>query len=64
MAADKLSSFANAVLYDWQDAMQRFFEKVEDRRERDGLSEDDVRRALDIGYGADVADAWSEWIEG
>ncbi len=63
MNSDDVTSFANLILSDWEDAMQRFFEAVDRRREEHGLTPAEVAFALDIGYGDEVGDAWREWDE-
>ncbi len=59
---EKVVAFANRVLPDWESAIHRFFEEIDRKREDDGLTDDEVERALDIGYGSAVADAWRDWI--
>ncbi len=58
MSAD---SFANAMLPAWEEAMDGFFTRCDNRRRGLGLSDAEVETALGRGYGEDVADAWVEW---
>lgn len=60
----KSADFANLVLADWDSAVGRFFDAVDEQREQLGMSDEDVRHALDIGYGDAVADAWTEYVGG
>ncbi len=59
----EITSFANHVLFDWESAMQQFFECVEKKRETRGLTVAQARKALDVGYGDEIGDAWAEWNE-
>lgn len=54
-------SLINAVLSDWDLAMDRFFNRVDRERVERGLTETEVWHAMDEGYGFEVAEAWSEW---
>lgn len=58
-----LKPFISNVLPAWDDAMDRFFDKCESARERFGLDENDVRSALNKGYGYEVGDQWADWFE-
>lgn len=55
--------FSNAVLGDWDEAMDKFFRAVEKRRVADGLRRIQTAYALKEGYGTTVADNWLEWSE-
>lgn len=55
-------SFADSVLSDWDDAMDRFFSKVETLMLVRGLTPEQVRKELDRGYGYEVGDNWVDWI--
>lgn len=59
----ELSDFANAVLGDWDAAMDRFFQVVDRQREDCGLTEPDAFKMLNIGYGPEVAEHWCAWYE-
>ncbi len=58
----ELVSFANHVIGDWENAMERFFSAVDRKAAARGLSDVDVRSALLLGYGGDVVDAWQDWL--
>ena len=58
------TSFANRVLSDWESAMDRFFGAVERKKLALQLTDKQVRKALSVGYGDDVADAWDDWTDG
>lgn len=55
--------FGEAVQTRWDNAMERFFEEVENVRLRRGLSQDEVSAALEEVFGRVVAEAWDEWCE-
>lgn len=57
-----LTQFANRLLGDYDHAMDRFYEAVERRMLGASLTPAQVRRALDLGYGMEVAEGWEEWI--
>ena len=59
-----MSSLANAVLCDWDRAMDSFFAEVCKQAYHLNLSRDDIRRELSAGYGEVVLESWDEWIEG
>ncbi len=61
--SDEISAFSNLINSDFEAAMNTFFERVERKAEAKGLSDEDVNRALLVGYGEEVADEWDEWIE-
>lgn len=54
-------TFADDVLGDWDDAMDRFFTAVQRKADAAGLKSEVVRDELVRGYGHEVADAWDEW---
>lgn len=56
-------SIANALLGDWNAAMDRFFEAAERERERRGITDEAMAVVLDSGYGDEIADAWREWTQ-
>lgn len=57
------SDFVRNIFPDWENAMDQFFQRVERKRETEGLTDGQVYAALDMGYGSDVADAWEEWVD-
>lgn len=63
MSDPQITSFANHVFIDWEDATSRFFERVERKAEARGLTDRQVRAALAEGYGDDIADSWDEWCD-
>lgn len=64
MSEPHVQSFANHVLGDWDDAMFKFMSAVERKQRARGLTDAEVRTALVIGYGPDVAEQWDEWVRG
>lgn len=59
--SDPIKAFANHILMDWDRALDMFFTKADEKRQKVGLTDDQVAAALDLGYGEDIADAWREW---
>lgn len=59
----KIGAFANAVLPDYEEAMDRFFDKVQTKALSEGLTDAEVVAALTRGYGYEVSEAWTDWIE-
>ena len=53
---------ADALLYDWDNLLDNFFEKVEDLRDRENLDQEQMSRVLTVGYGYEVADAYDDWV--
>ncbi len=58
----ELVSFANHVIGDWENAMERFLSAVDRKASARGMSDEDIRAALLLGYGGDVVDAWLDWV--
>ena len=54
--------FINALLGDWDRAMDRFFDAVDKERRKRDLTDVQVLDALLVGYGWEVAESWDEWI--
>lgn len=61
--APQVDSFANHVIGDWNDAMERFFSAVDRKRAARDLTDAEARDALRRGYGEDIAEAWDEWSD-
>lgn len=59
--AHAVGSFANHVLPDWQAAMDVFFNDVDRKRRGRGMTGEQVREALDHGYGDEVGNEWADW---
>ena len=55
-------SFCDSVLPDWDDAMDRFFSKVDTLAQVRGLTTEQVRTELYRGYSYDIGDSWVEWV--
>ncbi len=58
-----LVSFANHLVIDWDEAMDKFFQAVAKKQAARDLTDSDVEAALQLGYGDEVAEAWQEWAE-
>ncbi len=63
MTPQEIVTFANAVLGDWDDAMDKFFRAVEKARQRANLSVREVATVLRDGYGDTTANEWLDWSE-
>jgi len=61
MANNRITKFANLVVYDYEQAMEKFYEKVAAKANEEGLGPRAVYEALIVGYGSEIADGWSEW---
>lgn len=59
----EITSFANHVVVDWEDTMDRFFTAVAKKAQARDLTDAQVRLALSSGYGDEIADQWDEWAE-
>jgi hypothetical protein len=57
-----LVSFANVVLPEWERLIDQFFQTVDRKRRECGMTEEQARDSLELGYGYEVAEAWDEWI--
>lgn len=61
MNTPKRKAFANLILPDWEDAVEKFFSRIADKAKREELSPKDVYMSLLHGYGQEIADEWAEW---
>lgn len=59
----RIKKFTNGLLDAWSEAMEEFFEQVDDRREVAGLSDAEVEEALNRGYGHEVGEQWLDWAQ-
>lgn len=59
--AEPQVSLSDAVISDWDQAMDRFFTAVSREALKRNLTSPEVADALAHGYGHDVADEWREW---
>lgn len=56
-----VDGFANHILSDWDEAMDRFFRGVDYKSRCLDLEPNEIRDSLVRGYGYEVAEAWDEW---
>lgn len=61
---EKRDDLCTATLSDFNNAMDRFFTKVDAERKKLNMSDFDVFHALEHGYGDVIAAEWQGWISG
>jgi len=63
-SSERRKKFNDAVLADFEQAMDKFYTNAADKATEQGLGPRAVYDALWTGYGSEVADGWIEWYNG
>lgn len=61
MTPDERRYFSDSVHFEWKQARDGFFSRVDDERIHRGLTIEDTYDMLKWGYGEDLAEEWTEW---
>lgn len=62
-ASEAVKDLHRAVSREYDAAVERFFEKVDSKRQSLGLTETDVEEAISRGIDSEVAGWYREWCE-